>query len=123
MAQVLLIEDDPVFRDMLSEMLSRGGHQVRTACNGEEGLNLAQIQEPELIITDVLMPKMDGIDTVMALDKAGIHAPVIAISGGRRSISPAFNLESALLMGVKATLAKPFTWTDLRGAIDKVLYS
>ncbi|HEX4856769.1 MAG TPA: response regulator [Limnobacter sp.] len=121
MANILLIEDDPIFRDMLGEMLSRGGHQVRTACDGEQGLDMAKSQEPELIITDVLMPKMDGIETVIALEKAGIRAPIIAISGGRRSISPAFNLESATLMGVKATLTKPFTWADLRQAIDKVL--
>lgn len=121
MANVLLIDDDQIFRDMLTEMLTREGHKVTVATNGEEGLAMAKNHTPELIITDVLMPKMDGIETVMALQRAGVKSPIIAISGGRRSISPEFNLESASLMGVKATLTKPFTRAELSSAIAKAI--
>lgn len=121
MTHILLIDDDDQYRDMLTQMLSRDGHDVITANSGVAGIALAKHHRPELIITDILMPKMDGIETIIALDQAGIKTPIIAISGGRRSISPEFNLESAMLMGVKATIAKPFNREDLRKAIAQAM--
>ena len=121
MAKILLIDDDQQFRDMLTQMLERDGHRVSVAGDGEEGLRLVRSLRPELIITDILMPKMDGIETIVALGKEGVATPIIAISGGRRSISPEFNLESASLMGVKAVLPKPFGRDALRAAITTAL--
>jgi CheY-like chemotaxis protein len=117
MTHILLIDDDQQYREMLTQMLTRDGHRVSIANDGEEGMSQIAAAPPELIITDVLMPKMDGIEMIQALGRAGTRIPVIAISGGRRSISPEFNLESALLMGVKVALAKPFTREELRKAI------
>jgi CheY-like chemotaxis protein len=121
MAHVLLIEDDAQFRGMLTQMLSRDGHRVTVACDGVDGLRLALGINPDLIITDVLMPKQDGIETILALSQTGSAVPIIAISGGRRLITAQFNLDSALLMGVSGTLAKPFGRADLRQAIERAL--
>jgi CheY-like chemotaxis protein len=121
MAHILLIDDDEQFRTMLSQMLSQDHHQVTVACDGEEGLRLARQVAPDLIITDILMPNMDGLDTIMALNHDARKIPIIAISGGRRSLSADFNLESAAMIGVKVTLAKPFDRAALRLAIDKAL--
>ena len=121
MAHILVIEDDDQFREMLVQMLTNDSYRVTFACNGEEGLRLSGQVKPDLIITDILMPKMDGIETIKELSKQGNGIPVIAISGGRRTISAEFNLQSATLMGVKATLAKPFTRAELRQAIEQVL--
>ena len=121
MAHILVIEDDDQFREMLDQMLTHDSHRVTFARDGEEGLRLSGQVKPELIITDILMPKMDGIETIKELSKQGNCIPIIAISGGRRSISAEFNLQSAMLMGVMATLAKPFTRTDLRQAIELAL--
>ena len=121
MTHILVIEDDEQFREMLVQMLTADNHRVTVARDGEEGLRLAAQAKPELIITDILMPKKDGIETIMELAKQGAGVPIIAISGGRRSISAEFNLESASLMGVKATLAKPFTRDELRKAIGQAL--
>ncbi|HLA35751.1 MAG TPA: response regulator [Rhodocyclaceae bacterium] len=121
MAHILLIDDDEQFRGMLSQMLLQDNHKVAVAVDGEEGLRLALQLRPDLIVTDILMPRKDGIETIMALAAAGSTIPVIAISGGRRSISADFNLESATLVGVKATLAKPFARNDLREAIMRAL--
>lgn len=121
MAQILVIEDDEQFREMLVKMLTLDTHRVTVAHDGEEGLRLCRQVRPDLIITDILMPQMDGIEMIMELARQGGSTPVIAISGGRRSISAEFNLESASLMGVKAALAKPFTRADLRQAIDQAL--
>ena len=121
MARILLIDDDEQFRGMLLQMLSKDSHQITIAHDGDEGLRLAQQLKPDLIITDILMPHKDGIEMIMALNGAGSQTPIIAMSGGRRNISAEFNLESASLIGVKATLAKPFARADLRAAIDKAL--
>lgn len=121
MPRILLIDDDEQFRGMLVQMLTADAHQVTIACDGEEGLRLAPQVKPDLIITDILMPRKDGIETILALNEAGSKVPIIAISGGRRAISAEFNLESASLAGVKATLAKPFARAELRAAIHKAL--
>lgn len=121
MAHILLIEDDPQFAEMLQQMLEQDHHRVTCASDGEAGVRLASSVNPDLILTDILMPKLDGIETIVALRKHGQVAPIIAMSGGRRSITADFNLESAELMGVSATLSKPFTRAQLRDAINQTL--
>lgn len=121
MAHILLIDDDELFRAMLAQMLSHERHRVTQAGDGVEGLRLAAQVRPDLIITDMLMPNKDGIETIMALDRGGSAIPVIAMSGGGHVLSAQFNLELAVLMGVKATLVKPFSYADLHRAIALAL--
>jgi len=121
MAHILLLEDDEQFRAMLAQMLSEDAHRVTLACDGEEGLRLAEEVKPDLIITDIRMPHKDGIETIAALAQGGNEIPIIAISGGQSVMSAELNLALASLIGVKATLAKPFTRADLRQAIGRVL--
>ncbi len=121
MAHILVIDDDEQFRGMLVQMLSKDRHRVDFAVDGEQGLRFLQQNKPDLIITDILMPYKDGIDLIRTLVLSGNPIPVIAISGGRRFITAEFNLESAELIGVKAALAKPFGWAELRSAVAKAL--
>ena len=121
MAHILVVEDDLQFRTMLVAMLQGDQHQVSTAENGRAALALLARSAPDLIITDILMPTMDGVELIMALSQSGNTTPVIAMSGGRRSISAEFNLTSAALLGVKVSLAKPFARAELRSAIEKAL--
>lgn len=121
MAHIFVIEDDVQFRQMLVQMLKQDGHQVAMAGDGVEAMQLLLRLRPDLIITDILMPNMDGVEFIMQLSHQSNHTPVIAMSGGRRSITTEFNLESAALLGVKATLAKPFLRADLRKAIEAAL--
>jgi len=121
MAHVLLIDDDEQFRIMLEQMLTQDGHRVTIASDGEQGLRLALETKPDLVITDILMPRKDGIETILAMSQAGLTIPIIATSGGRRAISAQFNLDSAGMLGVKVTLPKPFSRGDLREAIKRAL--
>lgn len=121
MAHILLVDDDDQFRDMVTLMLKQDQHQLTIAKNGEEAFKLAKAQRFELIITDILMPGMDGIELIRALNQQQFPTPIIALSGGRRNITADFNLESAELIGVATTLAKPFSRQDLRTAIQKAL--
>ena len=121
MAHILVIDDDEFFREILAQMLQKEGHKVTVSHDGAHALGLLNRIQPDLIITDILMPNMDGVEFIMELTKQSSNTPLIAMSGGRRSITSAFNLESARLLGVKVTLAKPFAITALRTALDEAL--
>ncbi|NBC49970.1 MAG: response regulator [Gammaproteobacteria bacterium] len=123
MTTILIVDDDELFRTMLDAMLRSEGHQVLSAVNGTEALSVLESHAPDLIMTDILMPDGDGIELISTLNQQARGIPIIAMSGGRRAISLEFNLESAELMGVKATLAKPFTRATLRQAITDALHA
>ncbi|WP_006786987.1 response regulator [Thiorhodospira sibirica] len=121
MANIVVIDDDPLFCDLLSTMLGQDGHRVTAASDGEAGLALVQRNPPDLVITDILMPRLDGVDIIRRLHVSHPDLPIIAISGGRRSISAEFNLNSATLIGARKTLAKPFTRQQLLQTVKEVL--
>ena len=121
MSHILVIEDDDFFSEMLVQMLQQDGHQVTATEDGVKALHLLQRIKPDLIITDILMPNMDGVEFIMKLSRESNATPLIAMSGGRRSITSEFNLESAKLLGVRTTLKKPFSHGDLRKAIQEAL--
>lgn len=126
MSQILLIDDDDMLRDTVMQMLELDGHQVTEARDGAEGLKLfaaraASRQPFELVITDVLMPGVDGARVIVELRRSHPALPVIAISGGRRVLSPQFNLETASLAGATRQLAKPFSRHELQSAVSGAL--
>jgi DNA-binding response OmpR family regulator len=121
MTHVLVIDDDEQMREMLAQMITREGYSVSTAVDGEEGLATMRRQPADLVVTDILMPKMDGIDLIVELRRAFPDVKILAISGGRRSISPGFNLQSAALVSGCAVLSKPFTRDQLVGRIRSCL--
>jgi len=121
MAKILVIEDDEQFREMLAQMLEQSGHQVETAANGVLGMTQFRQSPPDLVITDILMPEKDGIDVIIDMKKEQDDVRIIAISGGRRTITPQFNLDSAALIGVRQTLTKPFNREQLLQAIQDAL--
>ncbi len=121
MATILVIEDDEQFCQMLAQMLRQAGHQVETAANGVLGLERFRASAPELVITDILMPEKDGIDTILEIKREGTDTRLIAISGGRRAITPQFNLDSAALIGVQQVLAKPFSRQQILEAVEVAL--
>jgi CheY-like chemotaxis protein len=122
MLRILLIDDDDLLRDTVLQMLELDGHQVAEAANGEAGLQrFGDGRQFDLVITDILMPGIDGTRVIVELRKRRPGMPVLAISGGRRVLSPEFNLESAGLAGAGARLSKPFSRADLQGAIRQAL--
>ncbi|OQW86548.1 MAG: response regulator [Rhodoferax ferrireducens] len=121
MSHILVIDDDDFFREVLVQMLQKDGHQVTEARDGVQALALLQRTHPDLIMTDILMPHMDGVEFITELSRQSNNTPVIAMSGGRRAITAAFNLESAKLMGVKVTLSKPIGHSALNAALREIL--
>ena len=120
MARVLIIDDEPNVRSMLRRMLHQAGHQVSEASNGAEGIKLYEQDQPDLIITDILMPEKEGIETIIALHRANPDLPIIAISGGGR-LRGTDLLCSAQLLGARHTLSKPFRGDQLLSAVSESL--
>ena len=120
MAKILIIDDDNQFREMLHEMVKREGHTVFSAQDGAEGMKLFQQENPDLIITDIIMPEKEGLETILELKKSVPDVKIIAISGGGRS-HPGDYLRTAKYFGADKTLTKPFSKNELLDAIDEVL--
>ena len=119
MATILLIEDMKGVRSSLTTVLKSAGHQVVEAEDGEAGLQKAVEQPFDLVITDIIMPKLDGSEVILALKERKPDLPVLAISGGGASVTA----ENALMVARKPAaeiLPKPFSRGDLLEAVDRL---
>lgn len=108
MARVLVIDDEAGIRDVLAALLVDEGHEVKTAENGALGVTIAERDNPDLIITDLVMPDQEGLETIGQLRKLNRNAKIIAISGfasGGRDY-----LRTAKALGATATVAKPIDY-------------
>lgn len=119
MARLLLIDDDPSLRRVLAKSLSYAGHEVLQAGDGQEGLDLVHATPVDLVITDLIMPVREGVETIVELRRSHAHVPIIAISGGS-SNTPLY-LEIANKIGAQQILQKPFTPEELVALIAAVL--
>jgi CheY-like chemotaxis protein len=79
--RVLIVDDEPHVRDLLRDFLTTVGDEVVTAATGEEALEVVPIFQPDVILTDMVMPGLSGADVLNALRRAGVTVPVILISG------------------------------------------
>ena len=120
MAEILIIDDDEMMRLTLRNMLDRAGHSVREAADGYEGEAMWREHRPDLVITDLLMPAREGLETIKALRQEDKSIPIIAISGGGR-FGNADYLAIAQTFGASAALRKPFKYRQLIGAVDSLL--
>lgn len=120
MARILLIDDDDALRTMLRLTLNHFGHTVVEARNGREGLALYPHADVALVITDIVMPEVEGIEVLMELRKVEPRVKIIAISGGGRASATDY-LRLARKLGASRVLAKPFSNEALLAAINDVL--
>ena len=119
MKRILLVEDDPQVRGMLTKMLQKAGYDVRSAANGEEAAEVLQGGPVDAIVTDIFMPQKDGLETISYMQQNHPGVKIIAISGGARGGSFNF-LPVAESMGADAVLKKPFSQETLLETLKKV---
>lgn len=120
MARILVIDDEPQVRTMLRELLEDESYEVVDASNGKEGLALYRKESIDLVITDLIMPEKEGIETIRELRKISPEVKIIAISGGSRLLSNEF-LTVAKALGAQRILKKPIAFDELRKAIEELL--
>lgn len=122
MTRILLIDDEEQIRLTIGALLRIAGYDVVAAADGREGLDLFQREPFDLVITDVVMPRMDGAETIAALRRLRPGLKVIATYGGGR-ISGTNPVATAQRLGADRLLAKPFTAQEINAAIAEVLSS
>lgn len=120
--RVLLADDDEALRRVVRKILERGGLEVVEASDGEEALRVLGEEAVDLLITDLIMPNREGLETIQACRQKHPGLPIVAISGGGR-IRPDDYLALAARLGADRVLAKPFSGDDLlaaaRAAMDQ----
>ncbi len=120
MSSILVVDDDTQVLDVMSEMLRLEGHNVSIAENGQQAVNQMRDAQFDLVITDLIMPEKEGLETIADIRKNSSELPIIAISGGGR-VGPMDYLETARFIGADATLAKPFGRQELITTVSDLL--
>lgn len=123
LARILLIDDDELVLATIRRALERDGQEVVPAGGGREGLAVFDGETFDLVITDLVMPDGEGIETIRAIRARNADTPIIAISGGGlgRGLDPDTFLRMAAKLGANKVLRKPFTPRELRQVVRDVL--
>lgn len=119
-ARILLVDDDLLVSETLSAILRRAGYVITTAVNGNAGLKELQSQEFDLVITDIMMPRMDGIETILAIRRHNPSQKIIAISGGSLEVDLDY-LKYAEKLGADGILYKPINTEQLLTMVGPLL--
>ena len=119
--RILVVEDDMLMREVLEIALANGGFQVVPAAGGAEAVDLARLMHFDLVITDMIMPGMAGIETIMALLAQDPGVKIVAISGVQAGSKRDF-LPLAKSLGASAILRKPFDRETLITTVRSVIF-
>lgn len=121
MSRILIIDDEQPIRTLLRMLFEREDHEVVEAQNGNDGLRLYRENPADLVITDLIMPEKEGIETIMDLRREFPDAKIIAISGGGDIGVANDYLPIAKAMGVERIFSKPLGLTEMLDAVREVL--
>ncbi len=116
MSRVLITDDSLLQRKTLSAIVIDAGHEVDTACNGQEAVEKIQSNPPDCLLLDMLMPVMDGIQVLEHLESQGITVPVIVLTADVQE----WLKNRCIELGVKNFLNKPIKQDQLRHALEQV---
>ncbi len=121
MARILVIDDDVQLQQMLKLTLELLGHQVEQAFDGAEGARRCQASPPDVVLTDILMPNQDGLQTIRELRRACPVVRIIAMSGGSQALADMDALPFAARFGARRVLYKPFGRKELSAALEEAI--
>jgi len=119
-ANILVIDDEEGVRQVVAKVLEREGHKVTEASDGKVALSLMRDAHPDLVVCDLFMPEMDGVEVLRKLRRDHPHLSVVAISGGGYQGQVQL-LDVAKKLGAVAVLKKPFELSELVGAVNRAL--
>lgn len=117
MHQILLVDDEQDFIDMITPVLEEAGHKVITALSVQEALKKYEEQEPDLVVTDMVMPSLSGTDLIKSIHQKKRQVPIITITGHRQNLKD----ESADALNVSLRLTKPIIDEDLVNSVNLIL--
>jgi CheY-like chemotaxis protein len=118
--RILLVDDDEFVREIFHRILVQAGYEVEDALNGEDALRVYASRPSDVVIADIVMPGMDGIEMVRDLRRLHADVKIIAMSGGGHGKTGEY-LDLARRLGANATLQKPFSGAEILDAVSEVL--
>ncbi len=130
MTRILLIDDETDVRESVAKVLSRAGFDVSTAVNAEQGLELLEKQDFDLLISDIIMPGIDGVQAIKIIRRSHANMKILAISGGGNfgldsykpeAITTTAYLQAAADAGADWVLTKPFDRTELLDCVQQLV--
>ena len=126
MARVLVVDDDDLVRDAVRAMLASGGHEVALAVDGEDGLQQFEHERFDLVLCDVIMPNMDGLEMVRELRRLSADIPIISMTGSFMRSTGGAHLNAVYLrlcseLGATKVIAKPFRARELLALVAQCL--
>lgn len=120
MIRILLVDDDELLRPTVAQALTERGFAVVEAADGEQAMKRFRAEQPDLVLTDLVMPNQEGIETIVQLRRLAPHLGIIAMSGGVAR-NPENYLKIAGALGANRTLRKPYSVAELFAAVTEVL--
>ncbi len=120
MEKILIIDDEAPIRKMLTKLFEKNNYEVILAINGNQGIKLFKENSPDLIITDLIMPEKEGLETIREIREINPDMKIIAISGGG-VVDPEIYLNLASKLGAVRTFTKPVDNDILLSAIKELL--
>ncbi len=120
MNTILVIEDDENYRSVLLRALESEGYKVYVAAGGIEAKNILKKIKPDIVITDIIMEHVDGIEVIMYVKNQYPGTKIIAISGGGRGDAGSY-LDSAKGLGADCTISKPFSLDEMISSVKSLI--
>lgn len=120
MRKIMVVDDEIQIRNMLKMFLEKHGYQVTVAEEGKQALRLLREAHCDLMMLDIIMPGMEGLETLMALRKTHPELKVIMMSGGGKALSMSF-LPTALKLGAVKSFSKPFVLQEVLEAVEELI--
>jgi DNA-binding response OmpR family regulator len=120
MWKILVIDDDEIMNGMTVQLLTEAGYVAEGALDGDSGLKILASKQFDLVVTDIVMPEKEGIETIIAIRKKNKTIPIIAISGGEK-LGPDQYLRMAQHFGADYTFQKPFDRDPFLAAVRECL--
>lgn len=118
--RILLVEDDDALRDMLGEMLRRAGFSVRSVSDGLAAVELLRADAFDAVVSDIVMPRSDGLELLRWLRSTGLRTPLLAISGNGPDRGELYG-KAADIMGADLYLPKPVSREALVAGLDRLI--
>ena len=118
--KILVIDDEAAVRYAITRILETEGYEVTTAPDGLRGMSQFRLWNPDLVITDLIMPEQEGMQTIKQMREADTGVKILAISGGGRLVNVDF-LQVARRLGADEVLAKPFDARELLSIVRQLL--
>jgi DNA-binding NtrC family response regulator len=120
MARILIVDDEEDVRFTLADTLKSRRHEVYEAADGDRALKILSEQDIDLVVTDILMPNREGLETIQEIRMNWPDVKIIAMSGGGRIRNTEF-LKVAKKLGADFIIKKPFSMSEFRNQVDRML--